>query len=692
MAIKTVLPWHDFRASSAILEGWGLHAVPIMAGSKGPEKVTGWTEPKPREAYFHLNYPGSGILTVGHPAVDIDILDLAVANLAHDLAQQRLGIAPVRVGKAPKRALLYLLAPGEEVPKIPGSLWRDRAGQTHHVEVLGKGQQLMMAGLHPETLEPYTLYDMVPAAEFPQVSAQQLRDYVREVDELIATVTDWERVSHGKLNGAATSVQGDDDLDRIPEGLQGHAVPEILARLNQLDPDMGHADWLRVVQALVSVGGEHEAILYEACREWSSRATREGAWRPQEFKGRWKSLAKRPGKGATLGSLFWNGLPVLRGKANGYRAPGLTPGSVNSPSGERRSWSDFAMTVAEAASRGNETWLIEGLLAQTHVLGLIGPPGSGKTLVAEHLAAQLSETCRVHYVQVDVGGTAVKRAYRRSLSEKQLAAFDQDPSSMVGAPRYCLYSTGAGGLETPEAILAMLLSLAAEPEDPSLPPRVLIIDTIKKFVDMIKKSDLKAFLQNMRALTQQHNVTVLLLGHTNKKPDPDGWYSYEGTGDLRADVDDLLLLLGNKEGDNVTASLYRLEDGWPGGKNRGDIAQRSWRAVLRDDLPGGRSIQELPNWVDVKQRIDLARKVAQTQEARQARDVVQLGEDANNVELVVEALRIGPDEVLSRSAIAKATGLTQKTLRRLLLVEASRPDGPWERVGLDGWVLRTGGV
>ena len=76
--------------------------------------------------------------------------------------------------------------------------------------------------------------------------------------------------------------------------------------------------------------------------------------------------------------------------------------------------------------------------------------------------------------------------------------------------------------------------------DTSLTGMALIVDTVKKFVDMLSKGELKKFLSLIRKLVAK-GATVCLLAHTNKYL-VDGKLIYEGTADLRADIDNMIYL------------------------------------------------------------------------------------------------------------------------------------------------------
>jgi hypothetical protein len=69
----------------------------------------------------------------------------------------------------------------------------------------------------------------------------------------------------------------------------------------------------------------------------------------------------------------------------------------------------------------------------------------------------------------------------------------------------------------------------------------MFFDTLKKYADLMNKGGSRVFFQIMRALTQR-GATVILLGHTNKHKGVDGKLIFEGVGDVRNDVDELLYI------------------------------------------------------------------------------------------------------------------------------------------------------
>ena len=94
-----------------------------------------------------------GLRTDHFPALDIDVLDESLADEIEQLAGLFLGVAPVRVGRAPKRLLLYRTS--QPFGRVRFWLKDVRAQRTHLIEVLAAGQQVVVEGIHPTTRRAY---------------------------------------------------------------------------------------------------------------------------------------------------------------------------------------------------------------------------------------------------------------------------------------------------------------------------------------------------------------------------------------------------------------------------------------------------------------------------------------------------------------------------------------------------------
>src|SRR5215472_2161832 len=99
--------------------------------------------------------PNTGIRTARAPAIDVDILDPAGAHVVRHTLQRLLddkGKILERVGQHPKFAIL--LRTDTPFKKIIRK-FRDKNGGAHKIEILADGQQIAVAGIHPDTKEPF---------------------------------------------------------------------------------------------------------------------------------------------------------------------------------------------------------------------------------------------------------------------------------------------------------------------------------------------------------------------------------------------------------------------------------------------------------------------------------------------------------------------------------------------------------
>jgi AAA domain-containing protein/bifunctional DNA primase/polymerase-like protein len=131
----------------------------------------------------------TGILTARTPAFDADILNEEAAVAAEALIKERFeerGYCPVRIGLPPKRALLFrTLVPFD---KITVNFEQTR-GKPEKIEFLCNGQQLVVAGIHPDTGKPYNWFGGEPwtikQEDLPYISAEEAQQLVDDVVELL---------------------------------------------------------------------------------------------------------------------------------------------------------------------------------------------------------------------------------------------------------------------------------------------------------------------------------------------------------------------------------------------------------------------------------------------------------------------------------------------------------------------------
>ena len=231
----------------------GYEPVPVTPMSKRVP-ARGWTTLPIDEAQVDAwikDYGHCGVgLRTGHlVAIDIDILNADDAHQAAETVIARLGPTILRVGRWPKRLLLYrTMAPFAKL----------KVGK---VEVLAQGQQLVAFGVHPDTRRPYDwpMGDSpldVPLHALPLVNETMVEAMLAELLPLAGPAPSGSRDKRRSKNN-----RGSQDLTRDADGLvvdgrdnwlsiiAFHAVHDFVDRGLELDEHaLAEMVWQRFVE------------------------------------------------------------------------------------------------------------------------------------------------------------------------------------------------------------------------------------------------------------------------------------------------------------------------------------------------------------------------------------------------------------------------------------------------------------
>lgn len=251
----------------------GYTVVPIQPGKKAPgfdgwqkakpskEQLTGWL----KEGFAHA---GVGILTKWTCAIDIDCHDEATALKFEKWCHENIGHAPVRVGKAPKRLLLYRTS--EPFRKRRSAVYTDEWNQKQLIEVLGDGQQFVAYHIHPDTGRPYEWINgssplTIRAADLPEVKQEKIDELLR-LFEAHATAAGWDLIRKTAEKQGAVDRDNPWAEDSQPIDI---SVDELRSRLMLIPVDgPGYDQWMQVGMALYhQFDGDDEG--FELWNEWS---------------------------------------------------------------------------------------------------------------------------------------------------------------------------------------------------------------------------------------------------------------------------------------------------------------------------------------------------------------------------------------------------------------------------------------
>jgi len=276
----------------------GYQIIPIRRGSKAPP-FDDWQ--KTRATKKQLNdwldgqykRSGVGLLTRNTPAVDLDILDEPTALHMERFVQAHFGIAPLRIGMAPKRLLLF--RSDAPFPKINSSVYEDEwgnpqasfsqsgkpTGHLRKIEILGDGQQFVAFAIHPDTGKPYEWIGdtpiTVPAAKLPLLSYEDGQAIVAEFDR-VALENGWTVSKQGK---ALTRLKPQTQVGRIDHDdvfaadakkVDDLSDEQLRTRLLLVPGAEDYETWLQIGMALFhQYDGEERGL--ELWHEWSETAT-----------------------------------------------------------------------------------------------------------------------------------------------------------------------------------------------------------------------------------------------------------------------------------------------------------------------------------------------------------------------------------------------------------------------------------
>lgn len=295
------------RYGARLLEQ-GYPIVPIKPGFKYPRGLAQWGRLNATENHLKkwlsngFAQGGVGVLARHTPAVDIDVQDADIAGQVAAWCQEHIGATVQRVGEAPKTLLVYRAQ--EPFNKLRSRRYRDLRGREHKVEVLGDGQQFVAFAVHPDTKRPYrwiTEKSLVDVAQndLPLIyveQAQALVDYFESI-----APDDWAEVEVGQRAAKvdySLSEEAKVLLNAKPR--LGISENEIRKAVNELDPNMGRADWVKVGMGLFHQF-EGSPSGFDIWDRWSCRGA---TYNPSEMRSCWRSFAtdfrKEPATAATV--------------------------------------------------------------------------------------------------------------------------------------------------------------------------------------------------------------------------------------------------------------------------------------------------------------------------------------------------------------------------------------------------------
>lgn len=301
--------------------------------------------------------------------------------------------------------------------------------------------------------------------------------------------------------------------------------------------------------------------------------------------------------------------------------------------------------LSQFSLNGKSQAMRSKMMADKYVLGRIAilgqataiyaKPNSGKTLLTLHLliesvAAGNINGADVFYINAD-------DTYKGLVQKLELA--EQYGFQML-AP-------GHGGFDS-NMLLRILQKMI---EEGSATGKVLILDTLKKFTDIMDKRVSSDFGKVMREFVS-HGGTLIMLAHTNKNRDTNGKVVFSGTSDIVDDADCAYTLDATDTGSDTKTVLFE------NFKQRGDVA---------------REVAYTYSTTEKQSYLDLLASVCELDEAKKqahqdhARIVQMLERNTDIIEAITEALDSGvclKTDLIDQAS--KASGISKPKIGKAL--------------------------
>ncbi|CRI63938.1 putative Primase C terminal 2 family protein [Thiocapsa sp. KS1] len=375
---------------------------------------------------------------------------------------------------------------------------------------------------HPERIDVKTGRAMVV---LPPSPGKEIRyREVDEADELSEVGQDFIDAVFGH-NGRQPPRRAPDVPEvTVSEGDVGQNARKCELLLAHVDPDDGGYDaWLHTGMAIYhETGGSEEGCLL--WNRWSARGAKYKGL--TEIRAKWASFANYSGTPITIATICklladrgidWQ--QVLAADEEPFEIIEDAVVEIEAPH-PLRSFSITGQHKQLVENMKEEVYVMDGLALRGQYSLLYAAPNTGKTLITLKLLSQSIEAGRV-----DPGD-----AFYVNMDDNYRGLMDK----LAFAERYGFHMLAPGFQDFSES--ALKRAIIELSETGRAQGVVIVLDTLKKFVNLMDKNDSAGFNRWMRQFVLGGG-TVIALAHVNKKRSADGKLVHAGTSDMMEDAD-----------------------------------------------------------------------------------------------------------------------------------------------------------
>ena len=333
-----------------------------------------------------------------------------------------------------------------------------------------------------------------------------------------------------------------DDFTAGHEPKLGLSLEEIESLLDQLDPDMGRDEWIRVGLALHHET-EGDDTGFDCWNDWSSM----GGKYPGEdgLREQWDSFERRQGvkrHNITMATVKWMATQddlrltptaaQIAAKADALVADLPRADRVATPDGFEGKWP--ILPAEKVTNRPAPGWWVKGVLPKADLGIIFGASGSGKSFVALQMAAALSmgapwrgfKTIKARVLMVVAEGAGSYGSRVKALCEQLgVEPWELDIGFIFGAPNV---------LDSDD-ITAILAAVKAARVD------IIVWDTYAQVTPGANENsaeDMGRALANLRIIATETGAMNILIHHAGKDASKGarGWSGNHAAADVVLEV------------------------------------------------------------------------------------------------------------------------------------------------------------
>lgn len=255
-----------------------------------------------------------------------------------------------------------------------------------------------------------------------------------------------------------------------------------------------------------------------------------------------------------------------------------------------------------------DVFVLDGIALLGQLTTIYAKPNAGKTLTTIYMLAESIKAGRikgedVYYINADDSGTGlVAKGY---IAKKY--------GFKMFAPSYC-------GFKSNDLVSLLKQAIA----DDTAHGKIIVLDTLKKFTDLMHKTKGSEFMKVAREFTLKGG-TMIMLAHANKNRGMDGKIVAGGTSDISDDCDCVYLL--DEVAKTATTKTVLFENAKKRGNN---LQELSFSYAL--------SSEHYDDLLESVQRLD-SETVERTKKESQIN--IMLEKDKHAIEAITEGIKQG---------------------------------------------------